>query len=95
MELHKIIRRPLVTEKTTLLREGNQYLFEVDPRANKIEIEKAVEKLFKVKVVDVRTLNVLGKKKRVGAAAGERRATGRRPSSPWPPAHDRDIRQSV
>ena len=50
MELHQIIRRPLVTEKTTLMREGNQYLFEVDPRANKIEIEKAVEKLFKVKV---------------------------------------------
>ena len=45
MELHQIIRRPLVTEKTTLLREGNQYIFEVDPRANKIEIEKAVEKL--------------------------------------------------
>jgi large subunit ribosomal protein L23 len=72
MELHKIIRRPLVTEKTTLLREGNQYLFEVDPRANKIEIEKAVEKLFKVKVVDVRTLNVLGKKKRVGRLQGKK-----------------------
>ena len=38
MELHQIIRRPLVTEKTTLMREGNQYIFEVDPRANKIEI---------------------------------------------------------
>ena len=72
MELHKIIRRPLVTEKTTLLREGNQYLFEVDPRANKIEIEKAVEKLFKVKVLDVRTLNVLGKKKRVGRLQGKK-----------------------
>lgn len=72
MELHKIIRRPLVTEKTTLLREGNQYLFDVDPRANKIEIEKAVEKLFKVKVVDVRTLNVLGKKKRVGRLQGKK-----------------------
>ena len=72
MELHKIIRRPLVTEKTTLLREGNQYLFEVDPRVNKIEIEKAVEKLFKVKVVDVRTLNVLGKKKRVGRLQGKK-----------------------
>jgi large subunit ribosomal protein L23 len=72
MELHKIIRRPLVTEKTTLLREGNQYLFEVDPRANKIEIEKAVEKLFKVKVLDVRTLNVLGKKKRYGRREGKK-----------------------
>ena len=72
MELHQIIRRPLVTEKTTLMREANQYLFEVDPRANKIEIEKAVEKLFKVKVVDVRTLNVLGKKKRYGRLLGKK-----------------------
>jgi large subunit ribosomal protein L23 len=72
MELHQIIRRPLVTEKTTLMREGNQYLFEVDPRANKIEIEKAVEKLYMVMVVDVRTLNVLGKKKRVGRLQGKK-----------------------
>ena len=61
------------------MREGNQYIFEVDPRANKIEIEKAVEKLFKVKVLDVRTMNVLGR--RSGwASSWERRATGRRPS---------------
>jgi large subunit ribosomal protein L23 len=72
MELHQIIRRPLVTEKTTLMREGNQYIFEVDTRANKIEIEKAVEKLFKVKVLDVRTLNVLGKKKRYGRQQGKK-----------------------
>jgi large subunit ribosomal protein L23 len=44
----------------------------VDPRANKIEIEKAVEKLFKVKVIDVRTLNVLGKKKRYGRLLGKK-----------------------
>ncbi|HET6491267.1 MAG TPA: 50S ribosomal protein L23 [Syntrophales bacterium] len=72
MEIHQIIRRPLVTEKTTLMREGNQYIFEVDTRANKIEIEKAVEKLFKVKVLDVRTLNVLGKKKRMGRMQGQK-----------------------
>ena len=73
MELHQIIRRPLVTEKTTLLREGNQYIFEVDPRANKIEIEKAVEKLFKVKVLGVRTQNILGKQKRYGRLMGKKR----------------------
>jgi large subunit ribosomal protein L23 len=72
MEIHQIIRRPLVTEKTTLMREENQYIFEVDTRANKIEIEKAVEKLFKVKVLDVRTLNVLGKKKRYGRQQGQK-----------------------
>jgi large subunit ribosomal protein L23 len=44
----------------------------VDPRANKIEIEKAVEKLFKVKVIDVRTLNVLGKGKRYGRLMGKK-----------------------
>ena len=73
MELHQIIRRPLVTEKTTLLREGNQYIFEVDPRANKIEIERAVEKLFKVKVLGVRTQNILGKQKRYGRLMGKKR----------------------
>jgi len=73
MELHQIIRRPLVTEKTTLLREGNQYIFEVDPRANKIKIEKAVEKLFKVKVLGVRTQNILGKQKRYGRLMGKKR----------------------
>ena len=73
MELHQIIRRPLVTEKTTLLREGNLYIFEVDPRANKIEIEKAVEKLFKVKVLGVRTQNILGKQKRYGRLMGKKR----------------------
>ncbi len=72
MELHQIIRKPLVTEKTTIMREGNQYLFAVDPRANKIEIERAVEKLFKVKVLNVRTLNVLGKKKRYGRLMGKK-----------------------
>ncbi|HQL91008.1 MAG TPA: 50S ribosomal protein L23 [Syntrophales bacterium] len=72
MELHQIIRRPLVTEKSTLLREGNQYIFEVDPRANKIEIGKAVEKLFKVKVIGVRTQNLLGKKKRYGRLMGKK-----------------------
>lgn len=72
-EIHQIIRRPLVTEKSTQQKEAhNQYIFEVQREANKIEIQKAVERLFKVKVVQVRTLNVLGKEKRLGRKYGKR-----------------------
>jgi len=71
MELYQIIKRPLITEKSTLAREeSSKYLFEVDRRANKIEIGQAVEKLFKVKVLDVRVMNVQGKSKRVGKNIG-------------------------
>ncbi|HOD35645.1 MAG TPA: 50S ribosomal protein L23 [Syntrophales bacterium] len=73
MEIYQVIKRPLVTEKTTLAREANKYHFEVDRRANKIEIGQAVEKLFKVKVVNVRTMNMAGKKKRVGRVMGRKR----------------------
>jgi len=73
MEIYQIIKRPLVTEKTTLAKEANKYHFEVDRRANKIEIGQAVEKLFKVKVVNVRTMNMAGKKKRVGKVLGRKR----------------------
>ena len=73
MEIYQIIKRPLVTEKTTIAKEANKYHFEVDRRANKIEIGQAVEKLFKVKVVNVRTLNMAGKKKRVGRVMGRKR----------------------
>ena len=66
-EAQKIIRRPLVTEKSTRQKESDhQYAFEVHRDANKIEIQSAVERLFKVKVVQVRTCNVLGKVKRLG-----------------------------
>ena len=70
---HKIIRRPLITEKSTLQKEiHNQLAFEVDRRANKIEIRKAVEKIFKVEVLDVRTMNYEGKRKRLGRTMGRR-----------------------
>jgi len=72
-EPQQIIRRPLITEKTTQQKEeSRQYVFEVDPKANKIEIKAAVEQLFKVKVTKVRTLNVLGKIKRLGRRYGKR-----------------------
>ncbi|MDQ1239242.1 MAG: large subunit ribosomal protein [Thermodesulfobacteriota bacterium] len=74
MEEYGIIRRPIVTEKGTILRdENNQLLFEVDSRSNKSEIKKAIEKLFKVKVLSVQTQNRLGKRKRLGKFVGRRK----------------------
>lgn len=71
---HQIIRRPIVTEKSTNLREsGNVIAFEVDVNANKIEVKKAIEDLFKVKVQEVRIANVRGKVKRMGRYEGKRR----------------------
>jgi len=75
MQLEDIIKRPLIlTEKGSMLREqGNQYLFEVDPRANKVQIKEAVETLFSVSVTDVNTLIVRGKVKRMGRGYAKRR----------------------
>ncbi len=72
MDVRAIIRRPLVTEKTTKLMEENKYCFVVDLRANKHQIKQAVEEIFKVKVLDVNTLHVLGKVKRQGRSEGKR-----------------------
>jgi large subunit ribosomal protein L23 len=64
---------PLITEKTQNLKEARNVLaFKVERRANKIEVKKAVEALFKVKVASVRTENVHGKVKRVGRFSGKR-----------------------
>ncbi len=72
-EAQKIIRRPLVTEKSTRQKEeSRQYVFEVHRDSNKIEIQSAVERLFKVKVLQVRTSTVLGKIKRLGRRYGKR-----------------------
>ena len=75
MNANQIIRRPLVTEKSTIMREAgaNIIAFEVDPKANKIQVKGAVEELFKVKVAEVRLFNVRGKMKRMGRWAGKRR----------------------
>lgn len=73
--LYRIIRQPLVTEKTTLQKEtGRVVAFEVAIDANKIEIKQAVEQAFKVKVKDVRTMVTAGKAKRVGRTVGKRSA---------------------
>jgi large subunit ribosomal protein L23 len=72
-ELHDILIRPLVTEKSThLSEEQNTYVFEVGRSANKHQIKAAVESLFGVNVTDVRTLNVRGKMKRFGRFYGKR-----------------------
>jgi large subunit ribosomal protein L23 len=70
--LPDLIRRPLVTEKATLLLENNQYTFEVVPQATKPQIKAAVEELFNVKVVSVNTYNPPQKQRRVGRFAGHR-----------------------
>lgn len=69
----KIILKPLVTEKSTDLRvKEDKYAFEVDLQANKPEIKKAIEELFKVNVVGVHTMIVHGKVKRMGRFEGKR-----------------------
>jgi len=70
---YAIIAAPLITEKGTFVNEiGNQVVFEVRHDANKLEIKRAVEQLFKVKVLKVRTSNFLGKMRRVGKSLGRR-----------------------
>ncbi len=74
MKLTDVIRRPLVTEKTTGMREidGRTVVFEVARDANKIEIKQAIEKLLGAKVANVRTANAHGKMKRQGKFQGRR-----------------------
>lgn len=68
--LYQIIKRPIITEKGTNLRQQNKYTFEVDIQSNKIEIKKAVEKIYGVKVLKVNTLVQYGKPKRVRLVQG-------------------------
>lgn len=72
---YTVIVSPLITEKATFANEvGNQVVFKVHPQANKIEIKNAVEQLFGVKVSQVRTMQYLGKKRRIGRSIGRRPA---------------------
>ncbi len=73
MNLHEVIRRPIVTEKSNVAREErNEVQFAVDPRASKHDVRRAVEQLFQVKVVGVRTLQMPRRKRRVGRFEGHR-----------------------
>jgi large subunit ribosomal protein L23 len=72
-DVYSVITAPLITEKVTLVGEsGNQVVFRVQPNANKLAIKNAVETLFKVKVTKVRTIQYLGKERRVGKHRGRR-----------------------
>lgn len=66
----EIIKAPVITEKSQLAISNGQYTFKVDPKANKTEIKNAIEKLFKVKVASIKTLNEKPKKRRVGRYTG-------------------------
>jgi large subunit ribosomal protein L23 len=74
MTAHEIIIRPLITEKTSIQKEMfNQVSFEVDRRANRIEIKRAIEAIFKVRVADIKTMQITGKTTRRGRTLGKHR----------------------
>lgn len=66
----EIIKAPVITEKSQIAKSEGKYTFKVDPKANKIEIKEAIEKIFNVKVKEIRTINVKVKKRRVGRYTG-------------------------
>ena len=67
MHVFEVLLRPLITEKSTILQEGqNKYAFEVDSRANKVQVKTAVEQSFSVKVTEVNVITIKGKRKRFG-----------------------------
>ena len=75
MNAFEVLRRPVITEKSTMLGEGSQYVFEVARDANKIEIKSAVEEIFKVRVRAVNIIQMRGKMRRMGRKQGM--------TSPW------------
>lgn len=72
MDARDIIRKPIITEKSNLLMAEGKYTFQVEKSANKTEIAKAVEEIFKVTVVKVNTMRVHGKTRRMGKFVGQR-----------------------
>lgn len=71
-DLHDVLVRPVVTEKSTAASEFNKVTFMISPRADKIQVKQAVEHLFKVKVTKVNTVNIQGKTKRFRGQTGKR-----------------------
>jgi large subunit ribosomal protein L23 len=70
MTPHEVLRRPVITEKNTQLNEQARYVFEVAREANKLQIQQAVEAIFKVSVIGVNTINVPSKPRRFGRSLG-------------------------
>jgi len=81
MRPDQIILSPVLSEKSNVMREGEvkKYVFKVDPRANKVQIKKAVAELFDVKVTDCNVMNVKGKPKSTRTKSGWNRGT----TTPW------------
>lgn len=75
MSLYEVLRRPLITEKSTILQAEGKYAFEVVREANKPQIKQAVEKAFKVEVIKVNVINMPGKRRRLGTRV--------LPAHPW------------
>ena len=67
MNIHKVLERPTITEKSTLLQESGKYTFRVAPKANKVQVKEAVEKSFNVTVIGVNITKTHGKRKRYGS----------------------------
>ena len=72
MQLHDVLIRPVITEKSTMLMEEGKYTFRVPLTSNKVQIRQAVEQIFNVKVEKVATIRVEGKRKRMGRTIGKR-----------------------
>jgi large subunit ribosomal protein L23 len=69
MNLYQVLKRPILTEKTDILRDNNQYVFEVNRKANKLQIKEAVEVIFDVRVESVNTMIMKPKRRRMGRKA--------------------------
>ena len=67
MNIHKVLERPTITEKSTVLQESGKYTFRVAPKANKVQVKEAVEKSFNVTVIGVNITKTHGKRKRYGS----------------------------
>ena len=74
MQVFDILRRPVITEKSTILQEEGRYTFEVAPNATKHQIKEAVEEAFNVDVLQVNTMHVSGKRKRFGPRIAQGRS---------------------
>ena len=72
MDIHQVLIKPTITEKSTLLQESGKYTFHVNEGANKVEVKEAVEKNFGVTVLDVNITKLHGKKKRYGPRINQR-----------------------
>ncbi len=66
MDIHRVLLKPTITEKSTILQESGKYTFEIAPKANKVQVKEAVEKNFHVDVQDVNICKLRGKRKRYG-----------------------------